>query len=258
MRTARTLTVSHRMLAGGRGVCSRGVVCSGGGLLRGVHSGGGICSGVCLLLGGGWGTPPVNRITDACKNINLAPTSLRAVNYISKVTLNWVSKCLRISKFCSEMILQQSIRSGAEFKISRMYQCYTIFLDLLCVPYIYRSKAAVRRYRRLITQDDTRHNIYSHRDKHLLEPCNVIHDTLVYCKAISYGALSNINQRLLYSRIIKVNVRWNFFLHICRERGLHWKTGVSYGVRVIWVWTDPKPKAPNCVVCVHGALFLSI
>ena len=195
------------------------------------------------------------------KSCEVERTEKYSLNYISKVTLNWVSKCLRISKFCSEMILQQSIRSGAEFKISRMYQCYTIFLDLLCVLYIYRSKAAVIRYRRLITQDDTRHNMYSHTGKHPLEPCNVIHDALVYCKAISNGALSNINQRLLYSRIMKVNVRWNFFLHICRERWLHWKTGICYHVRVVSVWTDPKPKVihrQNTVLSMFmGPCFLS-
>ena len=47
----------------------------GGGCL--VPGGGG-----CLFPGGGGGspeTPPVNRITDTCKNITLATTSLRPV-----------------------------------------------------------------------------------------------------------------------------------------------------------------------------------
>ena len=56
MRTARALTVSHSMLAGGEGwVSARGGVCYRGGLLQ----------------GGSEVTPPVNRITDACKNITL-------------------------------------------------------------------------------------------------------------------------------------------------------------------------------------------
>ena len=44
--------------------CSRGVLPAGG---------------VCLVQGGFSGDPPVNRITDMCKNITLATTSLRPV-----------------------------------------------------------------------------------------------------------------------------------------------------------------------------------
>ena len=87
MRTARALTVSHSMLAGGGGCLPRGVsapggVCSQGGLLPGgVCSWGGVSAwgvsapggsalgGVCSR--GGVRYPPVNRITDACKNITL-------------------------------------------------------------------------------------------------------------------------------------------------------------------------------------------
>ena len=36
--------------------------------------------GVCLVPGGFSGDPPVNRITDTCKSITLATTSLRPVN----------------------------------------------------------------------------------------------------------------------------------------------------------------------------------
>ena len=83
------------------GVCSQGGVCSGGHLLWGVStlemvSGqGGLLLGGCLLLGGllqgvsapggipactEADTPPlVNRMTDGCKNISLATTSLRLV-----------------------------------------------------------------------------------------------------------------------------------------------------------------------------------
>ena len=67
------------------GVSAQGGVCSGGGS---VCSRGSVCSGGCLLLGGSIpacteaDTPPpstVNRMTNRCKNITLAPTSLRPV-----------------------------------------------------------------------------------------------------------------------------------------------------------------------------------
>ena len=95
------------------GVCSGGMSAPGGCLLwgvsapRGVSALGGVCFGGCLLQGGLlWGvsapgvsapggvpapggcgipvcteadTPPVNRMTDRCKNITLATTSLRPV-----------------------------------------------------------------------------------------------------------------------------------------------------------------------------------
>ena len=68
-----------------RGVCSRGYllwegVCSGGVCSQRVCLLGGVSAWGCLLLGGGGcvipacteaDTPPVNRITDACKNITL-------------------------------------------------------------------------------------------------------------------------------------------------------------------------------------------
>ena len=61
---------------------SRGCLVPGGCLLWGVSTPGG---GVCSQGGGGIpacteaGTPPVNRMTDRCKNITLATTSLRPV-----------------------------------------------------------------------------------------------------------------------------------------------------------------------------------
>ena len=49
--------------------------------------------GVCLVLGGFSGdpTPPVNRITDTCKNITLATTSLRPVKISERLLtlLTW-------------------------------------------------------------------------------------------------------------------------------------------------------------------------
>ena len=82
-------------VSGPRGVWSRGVLALGG-----VWSQGDVWSrGVCLVPGGvsglggvstprgvwypsmHWGRhPPVNRMTDRCKNITLATTSLRPVN----------------------------------------------------------------------------------------------------------------------------------------------------------------------------------
>ena len=90
MRTGRSLTVCCSVLPGGGGV-----LLGPGGVLLGPGG------GVCLVPGGGspwsWGgsrllggsawsgggspeTPPVNRITDTCKNKTLATTSLRPVN----------------------------------------------------------------------------------------------------------------------------------------------------------------------------------
>ena len=75
------------------GVCSGGV-CSRGCLLQGMSTPGGVCSGGCLLQGGvcSWGWypsmhwgrhPPVNRMTDRCKNITLATTSLQPVKKVN-------------------------------------------------------------------------------------------------------------------------------------------------------------------------------
>ena len=97
MRTGRSLTVcccSSRR--GGFSFVRGGSPWSGGGGLPGpggsAWSGGSPWSGGGGLPGpgGGWGspwsrgegsleTPPVNRITDTCKNITLATTSLRPV-----------------------------------------------------------------------------------------------------------------------------------------------------------------------------------
>ena len=64
-----------------------GGVCSWGGLLRE-----GVCSqGGCLLPGDvlpQTRCPPVNRMTDRCKNITLATTSLRPVTTTLLVSLN--------------------------------------------------------------------------------------------------------------------------------------------------------------------------
>ena len=96
MRTGRLLTVCRSLLPGG--VCFRGSVCSGGvsapgGCLLlggGCLLPGGVCSGVVSALGGVASqhalrqTPP-NRMTDRCKNITLATTSLRPIINSRKV-----------------------------------------------------------------------------------------------------------------------------------------------------------------------------
>ena len=96
MRTGRSLTVScsllpGRCLPGPGGVClvRGGSPCQGVCLIPGV---GGFLPGGCLP-GPGRGlpreppSPPVDRITDTCKNITLATTSLRPV----KITYNGIS-----------------------------------------------------------------------------------------------------------------------------------------------------------------------
>ena len=107
MRTGRSLTVCCSLLPGGvllgpGGVClvRGGFSLPGGGGLPGPEGfslvrggvylvrggllgpgGGSPCWGVVSAwsLGGSPETPPVNRITDTCKNITLATTSLRPV-----------------------------------------------------------------------------------------------------------------------------------------------------------------------------------
>ena len=111
MRTGRSLTVCCSLLPGGVLPAGGGSPCQGGlpglgGFLPDLGGGlpgpGGVCLvrgglpglgglpgpgevclvwGVCLVRGGGGSleTPPVNRITDTCKNITLATTSLRPV-----------------------------------------------------------------------------------------------------------------------------------------------------------------------------------
>ena len=67
------------------GVCSGGVSALGGSALGGLFWGGLLGGGVCSRGGGVVSqhalrqTPPVNRMTDRCKNITLATTSLRPV-----------------------------------------------------------------------------------------------------------------------------------------------------------------------------------
>ena len=77
MRTACLLTVSHSILGCLPGVgVSRGFV-SGGMSAHGVCvcPGLGCQGGVCIPACNGADLPPVNRITDGCKNITLPQTS---------------------------------------------------------------------------------------------------------------------------------------------------------------------------------------
>ena len=90
------LTLTRMHSSSIAGVCFPGGVCSGGGLLWGGLLWGGLLWGVSALGGsapggsnsGGGGvclsafsetTPPVNRMTNRCKNITLATTSLQLV-----------------------------------------------------------------------------------------------------------------------------------------------------------------------------------
>ena len=85
MRTGRSLTVCccSVLTGGGGGAWSGGVLLAPGGWDWGAWSqGGGAWSRGGVLLGPGGvlqRPPPVNRITDTCKNITLATTSLRPV-----------------------------------------------------------------------------------------------------------------------------------------------------------------------------------
>ena len=90
MRTGRSLTVCQSLLPGG-GVCSQGGCLLEGVSALGVSVLGGLLWGVSAPEGGGGiptctetDTPPVNRITNRCKNITLATTSLQPVNISAK------------------------------------------------------------------------------------------------------------------------------------------------------------------------------
>ena len=77
MHTGRSLTVCRSLLPGGGYAPGGGVCAWAGGLLPG-----GAWYGGCLVRGGWWYPsmhPPVNRMTNRCKNITLATTSLRPV-----------------------------------------------------------------------------------------------------------------------------------------------------------------------------------
>ena len=117
MHTARLLTVSQLALLGG--VPARRCTCLGGVPTRGVYLLGGTClggvpawrvylPGGCTCPGGGvvpaWGvvparggtcpggtcpgTPPVDRMTDRCKNITLPQISFAGGNN-AKIVQNW-------------------------------------------------------------------------------------------------------------------------------------------------------------------------
>ena len=92
MRTGRSLTVCCSLLPGGGfSLVLEGVLLGPGGVCL-VQGGFSMPGGVCLVggvsmpegglpgpRGGSPETPPVDRITDTCKNITLATTSLRPV-----------------------------------------------------------------------------------------------------------------------------------------------------------------------------------
>ena len=81
---------------------------SGGGVLLGPGGGGSPCSrgGLPVPGGGGGGspeTPPVYRITDTCKNITLATTSLRPVKMSCVLIFLWLPG-LKSSRNSSRLI----------------------------------------------------------------------------------------------------------------------------------------------------------
>ena len=84
MRTARALTLSPSMLCAGRGAWS------GGCMVRGGAWSWGVVSQHALRQ-----TPPVNRMTNSCKNITLPQTSFAGGNKYNSTNLNpnygWLS-----------------------------------------------------------------------------------------------------------------------------------------------------------------------
>ena len=80
MRTVRLLTVSHALegYLPGSGVPARGCTCQGGVPAQGVPA-----QGVPAQV-----LPPVNRITDRCKNITLPQTSFAGGNYNFLLNIN--------------------------------------------------------------------------------------------------------------------------------------------------------------------------
>ena len=81
---------------GGFSLVQEGVVC----LVRGGFSL--VPGGFSLVPGGGvlWRppSPPVNRITDTCKNITLVTTSLRPVKMSQKVKSKIIDKSIQLRK----------------------------------------------------------------------------------------------------------------------------------------------------------------
>ena len=78
--------VWSRGVSGPRGVWSRGGLVPGGSGPGGLVQGGLVPGGVWSSGGVCWSeTPPVNRMTNRCKNITLAKTSFRPV----KITVAW-------------------------------------------------------------------------------------------------------------------------------------------------------------------------
>ena len=109
MCTGRSLTICRSVLPGG--LCFPWGCFPGGVCFPGVCASRGVCfpgEGVCFpgeggVLPGGypsihWGRspPPVNRMTDRCKNITLATTSLRPVKTAFSFSFNthyWIKWC---------------------------------------------------------------------------------------------------------------------------------------------------------------------
>ena len=81
----------------GGGVClvQGGSPCRGD--LPGPGGGSPCWGGVCLVRGACPETPPVDRITDTCKNITLATTSLQPVIILGfRLNCSWMEKSVKI------------------------------------------------------------------------------------------------------------------------------------------------------------------
>ena len=110
MRTGCSLTVCCSVLP--RGAWSGGAG-PGGGLLS--LGGCAWSRGVCLVWGGfSREPPPVNRITDTCKNITLATTSLRPVINVRTITQGELSITIHTNK---DITLTKNIHA---FKLNRV------------------------------------------------------------------------------------------------------------------------------------------
>ena len=108
MRTGQSLTVFGSLLFRGRGVSGPGV--SGPGECLVLEGGSGPGGWGCLVLGGVWsqgvcwsGTPPVNRMTNRCKNITFILTSFWLVTRMHSSRMRTVCSCSHLPGVYSSM-----------------------------------------------------------------------------------------------------------------------------------------------------------
>ena len=118
MRTGRSLTVCCSLLPG-----REGGLLPGGSVLGGSAPGGSPCLGGCLPARGvspcpGGSpcpeTPPVNRITDTCKNITLATTSLQPV----------ISTCRYVEENGLAALMAAKSLAGVTPEVNHIHVCW--------------------------------------------------------------------------------------------------------------------------------------